>query len=181
VTSLSLETVGYLEPANFWIGPSAVNATTLYYATAASAFPRMRILPREFSDNTYSPPPLQNLSFSFGQLHGQNTSLPALLHSYLYIKVHVFLDPAGLRRRLFVIYKNPRKCILFLVARQVALLGKLLCDVSVYLPPSLSLSSQLFGTKRAPAKSPTSAGERGGGGVREMFITQRNDAGLFCE
>ena len=25
VTSLSLENIGYLEPANFWIGPSAVS------------------------------------------------------------------------------------------------------------------------------------------------------------
>ena len=26
VTSLSLENIGYLEPANFWIGPSAVTS-----------------------------------------------------------------------------------------------------------------------------------------------------------
>jgi hypothetical protein len=80
----------------------------IYYTTAASAFPRMRILPRNVSDNNPPPPLYRTFPIRFGQLHGKNIGIPALLHSCLY-NVHAFLDPTGLGRRLFVIWENPRK------------------------------------------------------------------------
>jgi hypothetical protein len=58
-------------------------------------------------------------------------------------------------------------CILFSVARQVALLGKLLCDVSV---PSLPLSQLTTFWHKKGAGKKSDLGWRGGGGVREMYI-----------
>jgi hypothetical protein len=83
----------------------------IHYTTAASAFPRMRILPRKVSDNTLLPPPFTEPFLSFPD--GQNTCIPALLQSYMTKKLHVLLNPAGLRRRFLSFRKICENIVYF--------------------------------------------------------------------